>query len=163
MPESPVWLTREAYDALAAELEHLKTVGRPDISAKIAAARSEGDLSENGGYHAAREEQGQMEGRIAQLEAMLRDAQVGEKASDPNLAGVGSKVTVAYAPNDEESFLIGSREMLGVGEVETPVYSPQSPLGEAVLGHHPGDHVVYTAPNGRSIAIDVINVEAFDD
>ena len=57
-----VWLTQEAYDKLALELENLKTEGRPAISAKIAAARAEGDLSENGGYHAAREEQGQMEG-----------------------------------------------------------------------------------------------------
>jgi len=161
MPETPVWLTRDAYDGLAQELEHLKTVGRPEISAKIAAARSEGDLSENGGYHAAREEQGQMEGRIAQLEAMLRDAQVGETPTDTSQVSVGSKVTVAYAPDDTETFLIGSREMLGVGEIDTPVYSPQSLLGEAVLGHRPGDHVAYTAPNGRAIALDIVSVEAF--
>ena len=163
MSQAPVWLTSEAFDALTAELEHLKTAGRLAISAKIAAARSEGDLSENGGYHAAREEQGQMEGRITQLEVMLRDAQVGDTAEDPEQAGVGSRVTVAYFgdTDDTETFLIGSREMLGVGEVDMPVYSPQSLLGEAVLGHNPGDTVTYTAPNGRTIELDVIAVQGF--
>ena len=75
-----VWLTQEAHDKLEAELTHLKTVGRPEVTARIAAAREEGDLSENGGYHAAREEQGQMEGRIRQLEHLLRRAQVGENS-----------------------------------------------------------------------------------
>ena len=165
MSQTPIWLTREAYDALAVELEHLKTVGRPEISAKIASARSEGDLSENGGYHAAREEQGQMEGRIHQLEAMLRDAQVGESVENPTQVGVGSQVTVAYFgdPDDKETFLIGSREMLGVSDIEMPVYSPQSPLGEAVLGHSAGDHVAYTAPNGRTIELDIDSVGAFAD
>lgn len=165
MSESSVWLTREAYDALAAELEHLKTVGRPEISAKIAAARSEGDLSENGGYHAAREEQGQMEGRIHQLEAMLRDAQVGDTTDAPGQATVGSRVTVAYFgdASDTEAFLLGSREMLGVSDIDLPVYSPQSPLGEAVMGHLPGDSVTYTAPTGRKITLSVISVEAFGE
>jgi len=155
-----VWLTREAFDALATELDNLKTVARPAISAKIAAARSEGDLSENGGYHAAREEQGLIEGRISQLEAMLRDAQVGA-ATNTDQASVGSKVTVKYDADDTETFLIGSREMLGVSDIELPVYSPQSRLGEAVLGHHAGDKVEYTAPNGRTIHVDVISVEVF--
>jgi len=161
MSENPVWLTREAFDALTAELEHLKTVGRPAISAKIAAARSEGDLSENGGYHAAREEQGLIEGRITQLEVMLRDAQVGDSDTASGKAGVGSKVTVRYDADDTETFLLGSREMLGVSDIELPVYSPQSRLGEAVLGHHAGDEVEYTAPNGRTIHVDIADVEVF--
>ncbi|MCL2783032.1 MAG: transcription elongation factor GreA, partial [Propionibacteriaceae bacterium] len=153
MAESPVWLTQEAYDKLVAELNRLKTEGRPAVSAKIAAARSEGDLSENGGYHAAREEQGQMEGRITQLEAMLRDAKVGDVVDNPDQVSVGSRVTVAYFgdPDDTETFVIGSREMLGVSDLDTQVYSPQSPLGEAVLGSRPGDHVEYTAPSGKTI------------
>jgi len=163
MSESSVWLTQAAYDKLAAELERLKTEGRPAVAAKIAAARSEGDLSENGGYHAAREEQGQMEGRIVQLEAMLRDAKVGDVQGNQDKVVVGSRVTVAYFgdEDDTETFVIGSREMLGVGEVSGQVYSPQSLLGEAVLGASPGDRVHYTAPNGRTIEVSIVNVEAF--
>jgi transcription elongation factor GreA len=166
-----VWLTREAYDKLAAELEHLKTEGRPAVSAKIGAARAEGDLSENGGYHAAREEQGQMEGRIAQLEAMLRDAVVGEVPATSGEVGVGSRVTVAYGDfaaadgddaGDTETFLLGAREMLGLdADIDTQVYSPQSPLGVAVLGAHPGDHVSYLAPSGRPIGLRIVKVEPF--
>ena len=165
MSDAPVWLTQEAYDKLAAELEYLKTEGRPAVTARIAAARSEGDLSENGGYHAAREEQGQMEGRIAQLEAMLRDAEVGEAPADPGAAGVGSRVTVAYTGDDDsETFLLGSREMLGVSQdIDIPVYSPQSPLGGAVLDARPGDQVSYTAPTGRIIEMRVLAVEPFAD
>jgi len=157
-----VWLTREAYDKLAAELENLKMVGRPAVSARIAAARAEGDLSENGGYHAAREEQGQMEGRITQLEAMLRDAQVGEAPIDADVVGVGSKVTVSYGDDDTETFLLGAREMLGLdADIDTQVYSPQSLLGEAVLGARIGDLVSYVAPNGRTIELTVIEAQPF--
>jgi len=160
--QSNVWLTHEAYDKLAAELEHLKNVGRPAVSAKIAAARAEGDLSENGGYHAAREEQGQMEGRIAQLETMLRDAQVGEAPASDDQVSVGSMVTVSYGHNDTEQFLLGAREMLGlVEDIDTQVYSPQSLLGEAVLGKRPGDPVSYVAPNGRTIELTVVDTRPF--
>jgi len=161
--DTPVWLTREAYDKLALELEHLKTEGRPSVSAKIAAARAEGDLSENGGYHAAREEQGQMEGRISQLEAMLRDAKVGEAPSSTDQASVGSRVTVIYGDSqDTEVFLLGAREMLGLdADIDTQVYSPQSPLGQAVMDAHAGDQVSYTAPNGRTIELEVVSVEPF--
>jgi len=159
-----VWLTQEAYDKLALELENLKTEGRPAISAKIAAARAEGDLSENGGYHAAREEQGQMEGRIRQLEAMLRDAQVGEAPASSDEAAVGSQVTVAYGGDDDdtETFLIGAREMLGLdADIDTQVYSPQSPLGQAVIGAHIGDQVSYVAPSGRTIELHILDVKPF--
>jgi len=158
-----IWLTQKAYDKLALELENLKTEGRPAVSAKIAAARAEGDLSENGGYHAAREEQGQMEGRIRQLEAMLSDAQVGE-APTSDVAAVGSQVTVAYGSDDDdkETFLLGAREMLGLdADIETPVYSPQSPLGQAVNGAHIGDDLSYVAPNGRTIALRVVDIKPF--
>lgn len=157
-----VWLTQEAYDKLEAELTHLKTVGRPDVSARIAAAREEGDLSENGGYHAAREEQGQMEGRIAQLEQLLRNAKVGEAVGDKNEAAPGKLITIAFDGNedDTDTFLLGSREVLGVDDsVEYSVYSPQSPLGAAVTGTKVGDEVSYEAPNGRTINVTVLKVE----
>ena len=139
-----VWLTREAYDKLEAELTQLKTVGRPEVTARIAAAREEGDLSENGGYHAAREEQGQMEGRIRQLEHLLRRAQVGEAQGDPDEVSPGRIVTVAFFGDDDDTdtFLLGSREILGTDASIDQAVSPQSPLGAAVLGHRVGSPVL---------------------
>lgn len=162
--QETVWLTRDAFNKLAEELDHLKTTGRARVTAKIAAAREEGDLSENGGYHAAREEQGQMEGRISQLERMLRAAQVGEAPEDPDEVTVGTLVTVAYFgdEDDTEEFLLGSREMLGLDDdIETHVFSPQSPLGAAVLGASKGETVSYTAPTGKSIEVTVLDVASF--
>lgn len=164
--QETVWLTRDAYDKLAEELDHLKINGRPAVSAKIAAAREEGDLSENGGYHAAREEQGQMEGRISQLEHMLRTAQVGDAPTDPDEVGVGTLVTIAYFgdEDDTDTFLLGSREILGLDDdINTHVFSPQSPLGGAVLGATKGDQVSYAAPNGRTIEVTILAVEPFKD
>ena len=160
--QETVWLTRDAYDLLSAELDDLKTVGRPKVSAKIAAAREEGDLSENGGYHAAREEQGQMEGRILQLEDLLRRAQVGEAEGAHDEVGPGKLVTVAYDgdEDDTDTFLLGSREVLATDDsVEHSVYSPQSPLGSAVLGAKVGEEVRYTAPNGKELMVVIIKVE----
>lgn len=155
-----VWLTQEAYDALEAELTQLKTEGRPDVSARIAAAREEGDLSENGGYHAAREEQGQMEGRIRQLEQLLRKAQVGEPVGDNDEVAPGKIVTIAFDGDDDdtETFLLGSREVLGTDDSVDNAVSPQSPMGAAVLGAKVGDEVSYEAPNGKTITVKVLKV-----
>ena len=160
--QETVWLTTEAYELLLEELDHLKTVGRPQVSAKIAAAREEGDLSENGGYHAAREEQGQMEGRIAQLEEMLRTAKVGEAPTDPDKVSVGTLVTAYFDDEDDtEQFLLGSARCSAWMPTSTPVFSPQSPLGSAVLGASRGDSVSYQAPTGRTIEVTIINVAPF--
>lgn len=157
-----IWLTQEARDALEAELNQLKTVGRPEVSARIAAAREEGDLSENGGYHAAREEQGQMEGRIRQLEHLLRTAQVGQAEGAPDEVTPGRIVTVAFDGDEEDTdtFLLGSREILGTDSSVDHAVSPQSPLGAAVLGRRVGDDVSYEAPNGRSITVRITKVES---
>ncbi|RRD03723.1 transcription elongation factor GreA [Arachnia propionica] len=157
-----VWLTQEAHDALEAELNHLKTVGRPEVSARIASAREEGDLSENGGYHAAREEQGQMEGRIRQLEHLLRTAQVGEATGAPDEVTPGRIVTVAFDgdADDTDTFLLGSREILGTDSSVDHAVSPQSPLGAAVLGRRVGDDVSYEAPNGRTLTVRIIKVSS---
>lgn len=158
-----VWLTQEAYDKLEAELTELKTVGRPEVSARIAMAREEGDLSENGGYHAAREEQGQMEGRIRQLEDLLRRAQVGQAGGSDDEVAPGRLITVAFDgdEDDTDTFLLGSREVLGTGSAaEYSVYSPQSPLGAAVLGAKVGDEVRYAAPNGKELMVVVTKVAA---
>lgn len=165
MPESEdtVWLTQEAFDKLTQELEYLKGEGRTAIANKIADARSEGDLSENGGYHAAREEQGQAEARIRQLEQMLRNAEVGEAPSSPDEVVPGSKVTVCYFDDesDTDTFLLGSRRI--DGDVDGIVYSPQSPLGGAILGHSKGESTEYQAPNGKTIKVTILNVEPFEE
>ena len=159
-----VWLTQEAYDKLRGELDHLSGPGRAEISAKIAAAREEGDLRENGGYHAARDEQGQHEARIRQLTDMLSRAEVGEAPTTADEVAPGTQVTIAFDgdESDTDTFVLGSRELLGLDErLDTNVYSPQSPLGAAIVGRRPGDSVSYVAPNGRSINVTVITVEPF--
>jgi transcription elongation factor GreA len=144
------WLTQEAADRLGAELAHLEGDGRKDVTAKIEAARAEGDLKENGGYHAARDEQGKMEARIRQLKQMLENAHIGTPpASADGAVGAGMVVTADIA-GDESKFLLGSRE-ISSGDLD--VYSEKSPLGAAVMGAKIGETVTYTAPNGREIKV----------
>jgi transcription elongation factor GreA len=164
-PSQAVWLTQEAYDKLQSELDHLQGPRRAEIAQKIAQAREEGDLRENGGYHAARDEQGQLEARIRQLTDMLHRAQVGEPPTNADEVAPGMRVTIAFDgdESDTDTFVLGSRELLGLDEIldATNVYSPQSPLGAAILGKRRGDDVSYAAPNGRSISVTVVKVEPF--
>ena len=155
---STVWLTQEAFDKLTDELDYLKGEGRTTVSAKIAQARDEGDLSENGGYHAAREEQGQQEARIRQLEAMLRDAKIGEAPAGSKKVAPGMTVTIAYDddPEDTDTFLLGSRELIGVTDTAIDVFSPQSPLGAAIVGAKKGQKVSYAAPDGSTINVTIL-------
>jgi len=162
--DNTIWLTQEAYARLREEYEYISTTGREIISKRIGAAREEGDLSENAGYHAAKEEQGQNELRIRRLKAILANAQVAEVGQDTDVAGPGSTVTIAFGgdPDDTDTFLLGSRELLGLDDsVATPVYSPQSPVGAAVVGHKAGDEVTYAAPNGRQITITILQIKGF--
>ncbi|MBM7831407.1 transcription elongation factor GreA [Agromyces cerinus] len=152
------WLTQEAYDRLAAELEHLSTHGREDIAKRIEAAREEGDLKENGGYHAAKDEQGKMEARIRQLKELLRTAEVADAPQSSGVVEAGTVITAIIA-GDEETFLIGSREIAGDSELD--VWSTQSPLGAAILGLKVGEKTSYTAPNGREIAVEITSVETW--
>ena len=156
---STVWLTQEAYDKLTAELENLKGPIRQEIVSRISAAREEGDLSENGGYHAAREDQGKNEGRIRQLEAMLERAQVGETPADDGIVEPGMKVTYKFvgdSDDEAETFLLGAREMEDVAN-GLKVYSPQSPLGTAINGASKGDTVSYEAPNGKTLEVTILD------
>lgn len=160
-----IWLTQEAFDAATAELEHLKGDGRAAVTAKIARARDEGDLSENAGYHAAREEQGQQELRIRQLETMLRSAQVGEAPEgEADEVAPGCRVTIAYDgdPDDTDTFLLGSRELMALADsTDIEVFSPQSPLGQAITGAKVGQSVTYTAPTGKPIEVKVLEVQPY--
>ena len=152
------WLTQEAADRLAAELAELEGPLRAEIIKKIETARAEGDLKENGGYHAAREEQGKIEGRIRQLKHMLEHAHIGTPpASESGVVGQGMLITVDIA-GDELKFLLGSRE---IASGEFDVYSEKSPLGSAVLGAKVGETVNYLAPNGKSIQVAILEAQPF--
>ena len=154
-----IWVTPEAYERLNEELEHLRGEVRASISAKIAQAREEGDLSENGGYHAAREEQGKNEARIRQLEDRLHRAQIGDAPADDGYVCAGMKVTIRFnGDTDTETFLLGSRELLSMDTaVDLDVYSPTSPLGAAILDKKVGEKASYEAPNGAQIAVEIVD------
>jgi transcription elongation factor GreA len=155
---SVTWLTREAYDRRSAELEQLSGEGRLEIAKKIEAAREEGDLKENGGYHAAKEEQGKIEARIRVLTELLRHATVGEAPQSSGVVEPGTVIT-ANILGDRSVFLLGSREI--VGDAELDVYSEKSPLGAAIIGMKVGEKSSYTAPNGKSIAVEILAVETY--
>lgn len=157
---SASFLTQDAYDRLKAELEHLSGEGRTDIAKRIEAARDEGDLKENGGYHAAKEEQGKMEARIRQLESLLRDAIVGEAPKDDGIVEPGMVVTVEMF-GDEEQFLLGSREIAGDSELD--VYSEKSPLGAAIMGKQKGESAEYEAPNGKTVKVKILDATPYSD
>ncbi|ACV80705.1 transcription elongation factor GreA [Nakamurella multipartita] len=154
------WLTQEAHDRLKHELDEL-VLHRPVIAAEINARREEGDLKENGGYHAARDEQAKQESRIRHLQELLRDAQVGVAPADDGVVEPGMVVTIAYDGDDDdkETFLLGSREEGVHGSM--PVYSPQSPLGQAILGASRGESREYTLPNGRTQKVSVVEAKPF--
>ena len=152
------WLTQEAYDRLATELEELSTHGREEIAKRIESAREEGDLKENGGYHAAKDEQGKQEARIRQLKELLRTAEVGEAPESSGVVEPGTVITAIVA-GDETTFLLGSREIAGDSELD--VYSERSPLGSAIIGLKVGTKTSYTAPNGREIAVEITGVETW--
>ena len=140
-------LSRDAYERLRKELEDLEGRGRVDIARIIERARELGDLSENADYHAAKEDQGRMEGRIRQLQAILENAVViDETAGAADVVATGCVVTLRYeGDEDTEKYLIGSIEERREG---LAVISPNSPLGQALLGKRPGDTVSYEAPSG---------------
>lgn len=157
--ENVIWLTQEAYDKLQEELEYLRGPGRTELSARISAARDEGDLKENSGYHAAKEEQGQAEARIRQLEDIMRKAMVGATPPDDGVVEAGMKVTVRFAGDDDtETFLFGARELADFDTtVDLDVYSPKSPLGAAIDGHKKGETITYTAPNGKDLKVEIVD------
>jgi transcription elongation factor GreA len=153
------WLSQDAYDRLKAELNQL-IARRPAIAAEINARREEGDLRENGGYHAAREEQGKQEARIRYLEELLRTARVGGAPSADEVAP-GTVVTIHFDDDtdDTETFLLGSREIAATTDLT--VYSPESALGQAILGARSGQTITYTAPSGADIKVTVVSFEPF--
>ena len=152
--DSVNWLTQEAYDRLKTELDQLSGPGRVEIAKRIEAAREEGDLKENGGYHAAKEEQGKREARIRQLQHILENSRVGEPPRIDGVVGPGMTVTIRFGGDDEEvTFLLASREETGA---PIDVYSPRSPLGSAISGKKVGETATYTLPNGRPATVEIL-------
>jgi transcription elongation factor GreA len=160
--ENVTWLTQGAYNQLKAELDHLSGPARTEISKKIEAAREEGDLRENGGYHAAKEEQGKQELRVRQLTQLLENAKVGEAPADNGIVEPGMMVTIAFDGDEDDtlSFLMASREYAST-EIET--YSPQSPLGSAVNGKKVGQDAEYELPNGKKASVKILAAKPYTD
>ena len=157
--DAVTFLTQEAYDRLSHELDEL-IANRPAMAKEINDRREEGDLRENGGYQAAREEQGKQEGRIAQLQALLRAAKVGEAPVSDGVAGPGMVVSVRWeGDDDEETFLIGSREEAETAGIE--VYSAASPLGKALTGKREGEAAEYETPNGKTVKLTLVSARPF--
>jgi transcription elongation factor GreA len=151
-------LSQEACDRLQAELDDLRTRGRIDIARAIEAARALGDLSENGDYHAAKDAQGKMEARVRQLEKMLSDVViVDETAAAGGEVSTGMVVSLRYVGDEDvERYLIGSIEERREG---VAVVSPNSPLGQALMGKKEGDRVSYDAPSGP-LEVEIVAVGA---
>jgi transcription elongation factor GreA len=158
--DNVTWLTQAAYDQLRAELEHLSGPARAEIVAKIEEARQEGDLKENAGYHAAREDQGKLELRIRQLNQILSTAKVGEAPADTGVVAPGMVVTIAFDGDQDDTmtFLLGSREGV-TSDLDT--YSPQSPLGRGVDGKKKGEDATYELPNGKLASVTILDVKPY--
>ena len=153
------WLTQDAYDRLKEELDHLSGPYRQEIVERIAAARDEGDLRENGGYHAARDEQGKNEARIKQLTHLLENANVGEAPSDDGVVALGMVIEaeVAWIPSDER---VGGR---GVERIQPEgsageECSARDTRGEAVPGHKTGGEVTYQDLTGNDAEAKIVPV-----
>ena len=150
----PQQLSQAAFDRLQAEHQDLTTRGRVEIARKIETARELGDLSENGDYHAAKEEQGKMEGRILHLAAILDDVEIVEAEGGGTIVP-GSVVTLTM-DGEPEKYLLGSIEER---HDDLEVMSPGSPLGELLLGHEAGYAFTYTTPTGYEMPVEIVAVD----
>jgi transcription elongation factor GreA len=145
MSQKPVYLTPEGRNRLKKELEHLRTVRRPQVAAYIQLAKEGGDITENAGYDDAKSEQAFVEGRIATLEAMLKNSVLIEEPGPSEVVILGSWVKVAEEDGQEEAYRI-----VGWAEVDPTngLISNESPLGQALLGHRVGEKVTVQTPDG---------------
>jgi transcription elongation factor GreA len=163
-----ILLTQAAYDRLRDELEKLLTVDRHEIAKRIQEAREEGDLKENGGYHAAKEEQGKIEARINRIEEMLATAEIGSADASDGIVKQGLMITCKLNGRDNEFFL-GSHEIFEgtkyeelIEDGDFDVYSPDSPIGKVIMGKKVGETVSYSAPNGKEITVEVVSISNFE-
>ncbi len=156
-----IWLTKSAFDKLSVELEEMKGPRMAEIVAEISAARDEGDLKENGGYHAARDAQARLNGEIEQLQAVLQRADTAEPADD-GLVEAGKVITYKFdgdGDDEAETFLLASIEMKPFYDGD--VFSPAAPIGQALVGHKAGETVEFTGPTGRTMKVQVLSAVPF--
>ncbi len=150
------YLSRAAFERLEAEHKHLTTEWRIEIARKIEVAREMGDLKENGDYHAAKEEQGKTEARIRHLAALMEVAQIVDDNEVSDTVTGGAVVSIVYEDDEDvEKYLIGSIEEQ---RDDVGVVSPNSPLGEALMGAKIGDEVSYEAPGGM-LTVTIVDIE----
>ncbi len=148
MNMKPVYLTPEGRAALEAELEELINVRRPELATRLHAAIKQGDLSENADYAAAKEEQGFLEGRIQEIQAILRQAQIiNQESNHDGVIKLGSTVRLVEEGYDDEEVyrIVGPME----ADPRNGRISHESPLGQALIGHRKGEVVLYHAPAGK--------------
>lgn len=149
-----IYLSDEKRRELEEELDHLRSTKRREIAAKINEAKDQGDLSENAEYIQAREEQGFVEGRIAELEDILKRAEVVTAPRDKATVTVGSHVLVQNESGERPLEIVGSQE----ADPASNKISNESPLGAALLGHHVGDRVRALAPKGE-VFFTIVNIK----
>jgi transcription elongation factor GreA len=147
-------LTRSAFERLLAERKYLEGEGRQKVIEAIAAARSHGDLSENAEYHAAREQQGMQEARLRQVIQMIENVEIIE-AEDDGVVAPGKVITIRNDGDEPETYLLGLREERG----EYDVLTPDSPLGQALVGHAAGETVTAQVPAGE-LVVEIVEVRA---
>lgn len=142
------FLTPEGRSKLETELEHLRTVRRPQVAASLKSAIEEGDLTENAGYEESKREQGFVEGRIREIEAILANAEVLAHQTDRDVVSLGTRVTVAEEGGEPETYRIVGRAEADPSEGRI---SNESPLGKALLDHRVGDRLHVDAPDGATL------------
>ena len=150
-------LTKAALGRLEEELHDLTTRGRIEVADRIERAREMGDLKENGDYHAAKDEQGHMEGRIRHLESIIENHQIVE-IEETDLVGPGRLVTMSIEGDPQETYYLGSHEE-GFDKTRAATMTPESLLGQAINGKRLNEIVEYETPNGMKLSVTIIAVE----
>lgn len=164
----PILLNQEAFDRLKGELGRLLTEDRQQIAKRIQEAREDGDLKENGAYHAAKEEQGKIESRINRLEEMLANAEIGSANAADGIVKQGLMIGCRLN-GSEKTFYLGNHEVFegtpheqAMHDGDLEVYSSDSPIGRQIIGRTIGETVSYQAPNGRDIKVEITAVSEFE-
>jgi transcription elongation factor GreA len=154
MPE-PTYLTAEGEAKLKAELEELKGPRRQELSVRLRSAIQMGDLSENADYHQAKEDQGFLEGRIQELEHVLRNAVIIQKNGSKDVVSVGSQVTIQEGSFPTETYhVVGAKE----ADPRNGKISNESPIGRALMNHKVGEVVEAETPAGK-IKLKILKIE----
>jgi transcription elongation factor GreA len=150
------FLTKEKFEELKTELEHLKTVRRKEVAESLEYARSLGDLSENAEYQEARDMQAAIEERISHLEKVIKEAKIVAHTKKGDVVGLGSQVTIQKEsePQGRTYTIVGSEE----ANIHDHKLSYLSPLGEALMGKEKGDTFVFATPGGKQ-SYKVLRVE----